>query len=593
MKKIISTLLAVSLLVSLAVPAFASSTSSQSGDPSKVKTVAFDKSSYTIPKNSEIDFANEVSAFVDKTQLVLDANLTFELTNDTTGTFAISGSTVYAAESTGSATLVAHNIDGKIVGSMKISAGAQKPERQATGFKLEYGTYNIPRFVSSSGTITEIKATGKINSGGSDSTTQTNVTLHVGSGTLTKMYDTDYNLNSGLKNNEIIAIFDNQIIIIDGVQYKITTTQVPNPTRTVMAETLTLTELEGPNGFSGKSLEGQSVQLTCDYPSFGGNNTHPAVETQAPSGGGSGDTQAVEIIAVSQPKDAVFTAEQQTAINGLMETLYQQAAGLNVSTEVVHESGKPDKVVIAKNANRSPLGSVVTIKEVVSFPTNSNNSTRDITINAKFESVPAVKAKTIAMPSTMTLEVGEKFTIAPNTSPSNINQDYTISWSEDVIGNNDVYDYAIVSNEVVDGVEMSNGVITAVAVGSNKIVGNLQVNGVTVGTTTMTVNVVAEGTKPVDPTTQPSLNPTVNMIVGTTHPIVVKNIGNSAVTFSSYHADIATVAADGTIKAMAQGTTKIQVMIDGSETLYVTVNVKNMPAPGDVTKPTTPPSTGV
>ena len=209
--------------------------------------------------------------------------------------------------------------------------------------------------------------------------------------------------------------------------------------------------------------------------------------------------------------------------------------------------------------------------------------------------IKAVKGKVaigVSAPSSITIEVGETYDIEAKAkhvaSDSNIKS--TISFDEDYINADAIdYDYAIVDD----------GIITGIAVGKNKIVSTMKYTNsanveVTKSATTI-VNVVAKGTLPTDPeeSTDPAINPTVNMMAGGTYKINVKNADASKVTFSSYNAKVATVAADGTVKAIANGTTKIAVMIDGSETLYVTLTVKDMPKPVDPTKPTTPPATGV
>ena len=602
-KKIIATLLAVSLLVSLAMPAFASTNSNQSGDPEEVTMVAFDETSYAIQKDESVNFEEEVKAFASKDQLVLDPNLTFEIIDDNNGVFSMDGANISAVEKTGSATLIVKNIDDKKVGSIKITATNAKPEaRAATGFRFEERTYNVP--VASLDTTSAdptdadkytIKViptpTGAVftQNNVDDIAAKVNPALTKAldlkdlGGVVTKTKATvtvDFTslLNTELAADATVMIGGVKVFTATGIDGAATrkpdmvsitkaleatsytfgtsgaTTAFGKPTIKDNVATFTVSTGEGPVTNGLNKTEVDKAVLVADT-----SNTTIAAFVDGTTVTGSATSPITHTL--NTDGEIEFTVASLALTDDLVNDAYA-AANKDVSVEVVIEEG--------------------------------DDASKAKTVSSKAV-IKAVKGKVaigVSAPSSITIEVGETYDIEAKAkhvaSDSNIKS--TISFDEDYINADAIdYDYAIVDD----------GIITGIAVGKNKIVSTMKYTNsanveVTKSATTI-VNVVAKGTLPTDPeeSTDPAINPTVNMMAGGTYKINVKNADASKVTFSSYNAKVATVAADGTVKAIANGTTKIAVMIDGSETLYVTLTVKDMPKPVDPTKPTTPPATGV
>ena len=598
MKKIISTLLAVSLLVSLAVPAFASSTSGMSGDSSKVTMAAFDKSSYTIPKNSEIDFANEVSAFVDKTQLVLDANLTFELTNDTTGTFAISGSTVYAAESTGTATLIVKNIDDKQVGTVKLVAGTQKPVREASGFRFVDKINNIPATSKATSTAIGVDAkpttikiaptpTGSVFSKKNKTEIEEKVIAAIVESTKLSNKVKDAVIGEPAVAHEFTMAFSGTAagdapayFTYDGVKVLIETGMTPYDIPAAYADAHDKAEKEDSTKQKYKVTVAPSPShyfLIFAAKKGGKEHALPMFNSSVGING---------IGVVSMPsedaKDEVITVPASPAEISAATELDEEG---NIVINIIGGAFTADELAKFDKSKKEVA--------VTADMTLENGTVRRTTAKAVVQPVAGEVAINVTAPSSIKIEVGQDYKLHEkvNYVASDSNIKGTVHYDEDYLNHSaDNYDYAIVSD---------TGVVTGVAVGKNKITSkisykNLENKDITKYATTI-VEVVAKGTLPTTPeeSIAPSINPTANMFATRTHKIIVKNAGDAAVTFSTYNPKVATVAADGTVKAMAEGTTKIAVMIDGLETLYVTVNVKELTPPGDVTKPTTPPATGV
>ncbi|MFZ2539187.1 MAG: hypothetical protein WAX04_09845 [Oscillospiraceae bacterium] len=468
--KILASLLAVCLFVGMAVPAFASATSAQSGDASDVTLATFAKAEYTIAKDDSKNFTDEVKAFVSKSKLVLDANLSFELADNNAGVFAIDGAVVSAVEKTGTATLIVKNIDDKKVGSVKIKAGAAIPQRDATGYRFIEKTNNVP--------------VESIANNAAATTAANNFTIKV----------------------------------------------APTP--------------------AGSDFLATDVALIND-----------AIE-------------AAIIKALGTTNDVSMTAESKTKID----------AGKNLDDDGNLVYVIDGKTLLAGSIADQKLDADLKNVEVPVTFTSGKVITSKTTIKAVLGKV----AIGVSAPSTIKIEVGQVFKLGDKAkhvaSDSNINNG--ISYDEDYL-NDDATDYDFA---IVDG----DGKVTGVAVGKNKIVSTMTYvnkDGKSVTKTAVTiVEVVAAGSIS---TAKPSLNPTAKMIVGGTHKIAVKDAGTAALTFSSYDAKVATVAADGTIKAIGVGTTKVKVAVAGSDSLYVTVTVAAAPAVVNPTKPTDVPKTGV
>ena len=144
-KKVLSALLAVALFVGLAVPAFASDTSTQQGDPSKVTAMSFAESTYELNQDSSKDFDGELRVFETNKKLVLDHNqIVWEL-KDPNGYFSLNGSTVTAVDTKGSATLVARDGEtGKVTAKTTLKIVKSSVRGYASSYKFAAANYKLP-----------------------------------------------------------------------------------------------------------------------------------------------------------------------------------------------------------------------------------------------------------------------------------------------------------------------------------------------------------------------------------------------------------------------------------------------------------------
>lgn len=145
-KKILSTLLAVSLFVAAAAPAVlaADYSSTQAGDPSKIESIKFSESSYEIKQDEEVAFLDKIQVFESNKKLILDkSQISFELIGADT-TFSLVDDKVTAIEKSGSATLVAKDDEtGKVTAKVTLKAVPNPAKVYATSFKFEKSKSNL------------------------------------------------------------------------------------------------------------------------------------------------------------------------------------------------------------------------------------------------------------------------------------------------------------------------------------------------------------------------------------------------------------------------------------------------------------------
>lgn len=145
-KKILSTLLAVSLFVAAAAPAVlaADYSSTQAGDPSKIESIKFSESSYEIKQDEEVAFLDKIQVFENNKKLILDkSQISFELIGADT-TFSLVDDKVTAIEKSGTATLVAKDDEtGKVTAKVTLKAVPNPAKVYATSFKFEKSKSNL------------------------------------------------------------------------------------------------------------------------------------------------------------------------------------------------------------------------------------------------------------------------------------------------------------------------------------------------------------------------------------------------------------------------------------------------------------------
>lgn len=165
-KKIISSLLAVAMMMSIAIPSVFAASSDVAGDAKKVsKIVVNDKdgktqSEFTLKVGEEVDFSTLIKVYENETKLVLDHNhIRYMLNGNTgsgnTGDFRIDNSKVTAIKSGSAATLTIfdnYNASSKarVTVGLKSVAGDGVWTEYAESFTFENSSYVLP-YVSNDG----------------------------------------------------------------------------------------------------------------------------------------------------------------------------------------------------------------------------------------------------------------------------------------------------------------------------------------------------------------------------------------------------------------------------------------------------------
>lgn len=165
-KKIISSLLAVAMMMSIAIPSVFAASSDVAGDAKKVsKIVVNDKdgktqSEFTLKVGEEVDFSTLIKVYENETKLVLDHNhIRYMLNGNTgsgnTGDFRIDNSKVTAIKSGSAATLTIfdnYNASSKarVTVGLKSVVGDGVWTEYAESFTFENSSYVLP-YVSNDG----------------------------------------------------------------------------------------------------------------------------------------------------------------------------------------------------------------------------------------------------------------------------------------------------------------------------------------------------------------------------------------------------------------------------------------------------------
>ncbi len=149
-KKILSTLLAVAMFASVAVPAFAKDTSTQEGDPAKITMLEFRKdgkplTSIDIKEDEEVQLLDYLMAWEDKDTLVLDKNQIVWEIRDTQSVFTMdSEGHIVATEPKGSATVIARDGEKeKVVAKLTVNAKPNNSDTYANSWKFSSANYDF------------------------------------------------------------------------------------------------------------------------------------------------------------------------------------------------------------------------------------------------------------------------------------------------------------------------------------------------------------------------------------------------------------------------------------------------------------------
>lgn len=575
-KKILASLLAVCMFAGMAVPAFAAShNSSQAGDSSEVNKVTFKDASYTIAKDDAKEFDGEVRAFVNDSKLVIEPNLTFELADNNAGVFGIDDDKVYAVEKTGTATLVVRNIDEKIVGKVKISAGVAKPEQKdATGFRYTERSYNVPVYSEGNEIAKEAPAAdfeievAPTPNGTKFDTTSKGLIETALRGDITKALHLDpIDVSNDDATNGKVEIDVSDLLVALETGKKLT----------VCGKDVTVADSTSPEFSEIKAaLTGDitidSVVYTLDDTASTSNkivlNVKAAGETDIDAAAvaatckNNNDTSAVELKASDVTVDN-GTDAGTTPTSPITFDMHDDNIRATIASEALKVSLVDDEYAKDKNVE-----------------TSAQVGERTITSRTIIKAVPGKVAIGITAPSSVKIEVGQEYKLGERVKhvASDANIKAAVKYYEDYLNDTtaDVLDYACVDDD---------GVVLGVAVGKNKIISETTYTKKDGGTATKRaetiVEVVKAGTLPKDTDEKVTAPSHITVVVGKTTPIVVKNAGDVTPEFKSYDDKTCTVAADGTVKGLKAGVTVVKVTVGDNDPLYVNVNVIAAPETTD------------
>lgn len=146
-KKVLSALLAATLFVGMAIPAFASfPTSTVAGTDEEITALVFTADSYTVKNGSDLDLSEKVTAFVGKDKLVQDPTLEWSIEdNNVDLAFTLTNAGVAtASEDKGTAVVTVTANDGKVKATAKlVAAKADADKKDAVTFKFEKASYTL------------------------------------------------------------------------------------------------------------------------------------------------------------------------------------------------------------------------------------------------------------------------------------------------------------------------------------------------------------------------------------------------------------------------------------------------------------------
>lgn len=577
--KILASLLAVCLFAGLAVPAFASTTSTVAGDGSKVTIMEFKDKSYDLKQDVAKNFVPELRVYESTKKLVLDyqqiswalegQGTAFTIETDSTGVF------VTALEKTGTATLIAKDDQsGKVVAKTTLKAVPNPAKGFALSFKYANQT-NIQLPV------------------GPDAEDQTIVVNGITVGN-------QWTDNNQDRVSDAVVASIEEALKKAGANVDHTTTPAGAVVPAVAAKYEV--DLTGMSTGSITSAFGQTVNV-----SYGATipATATALKTALNSVAGFKDLFTADAAA----NVVTITAKTAGKITAANDAIYKTAlvGDASITTKTVTNStlGADETPATAeiyngvragvKNSDNNNLefkidaGFLATIAPdaskkyaittVAKMGDKEDKNQKDITAKTNLTVVKTVQGKTIACVPNKTIEVGQTFdladTVKVGASSANVRK-ATGNYSEVFYNeSSEANDYAIVN---ADGTT-----VTGVAVGKNKIAVEL------LGTDQVaycTVTVVEKGTKPADATGTNTVvlsNWAPKLGVGETANIVVK--ATNGVTYTSLDTAIVTVDAAGKLTAVKEGTAKVKVQENDKDAVYLTVTVT-----AATTKPTDKPT---
>jgi uncharacterized protein YjdB len=331
-----------------------------------------------------------------------------------------------------------------------------------------------------------------------------------------------------------------------------------------VGETGTLTATVNPSDATDKSVTWSSSNTAVATVDANGKVTAvaagEAVITVTTTDGNKTATCTVTVTSTTIPVESITLDKTElNLVEGQTATITATVSPDNATNKVVTWRSRSTAVAtVDANGNVTAVAAGTTM---IIASADGEMAFCDITVTAGTVAIESVSLNK----STLSLEEGTSETLTATVNPSNAT-DKSVTWSS--------------SNSAVATVD-ANGKVTAVAAGEAEITVTTT-DGAKTATCAVTVTASAVAVESV------SLNKTeLSLIVGAeetlTATVLPENADNKAVTWSSSDESVATVDANGKVKAIAIGEAVITVTTaDGGKTASCTVTVtKNPNQPGD------------
>lgn len=619
-KKILSTLLAVAMFASVAVPAFASNTSTQEGDPAKITMLEFRKdgkplTSIDIKEDEEVDLEQYLMAWEDKDTLVLDKNQIVWEIRDTQSVFTMdSEGHIVATEPKGSATVIARDGEKeKVVAKLTVNAKPNNKETYANSWKFSSANYDViydnpvndksGRAQESEGLEMKVVAVPE----GSILTPENKKEIEA--------YVKDEIVSLLKLSNGATTVTEQEVTQVK-VRITADSMSVAAPAPSISRIATTPTSIDVSFGAKNKAAVVLGALLHCEADAVEDNATAEfvmavdggtvAFEVKADTTDKSGNTllfTATEVLE-DLSKDDVRTAlgfEEGEAIVDVytvkvpVETV-DRAAITDADRAKVEVSS--DDTSITFKVGEQYLTEDIKIKEgekkgltaKVPFFNKDNKEIKTVTAKTNLITKRAINTTKVSVLPNKTIEVGETFkikdTLGYGNSKANVLKSVK-AWTESPLNNDAaVSDYAIVGNIGED----NEGIVTGVKTGKNRIYVTLE-HGMEAY---CTVTVVPKGTvDKIDDHNAVLKVKDVTVTVGGTQWIDMYNIdADSIVKWTSSDEAIAKIVGNSENKGakvwgLKEGTATLTLTVDGDVAATLNVTVK-----GAATTPSKPDATG-
>lgn len=320
-----------------------------------------------------------------------------------------------------------------------------------------------------------------------------------------------------------------------------------------------------------------------------------------PSGAKFSDTQKAKfdaIVAVWDDQDAFFKSDAGITLGNLVGALAEGNKEYHITFTAanmgaVEPSGTTPTAGLAWGDAANAAFENTTVTKVTDYNTlkiamtdfplaNGTNTTR--TSSTKVKVVAPKDFAAVRNNGTLTIKVGETKdlddwtkVIPTDTNAADTARSYFFDYYNSAA---DEMDFAAINGDnVIKGVKVGKFKVTATA--ENEAGDTLS--------TTFTVNVIPWSATAETTDSEVKLaNSVGNTMVGGTFKMTVNGAAaDAAITYGSLNETIATVDAEGNVKGIAAGTTKVWASVDGGEKLYCEVTVKAGSTNGSTNVPQT------